>query len=102
MTRYQRRPDRINAVRLTAQGAIPVDAAGLVWIRRLVADKRIQAVGDQSLWIKCSESYSIVAYPGQWIVEHDNDTLGVVNDEAFREHYVALSAAEMEAESEEA
>ncbi len=94
--RYRRKPDLVQAVRLTAEGNVPIMHADTHWIKIAVADKRLQH-GLQGGWFAGHAGTLQAAYPGDWLVHHDADRrVEVVGDEAFRARFEAIPFAEDE------
>lgn len=83
-TVYQRKPVRVHALRLDDHGNISIWNAEDGWLKRLIAEKRLQR-GDPTWFIRQGTSYFAAAYPGDWVVLEDaTDTVRVMRDEDFR------------------
>lgn len=95
---YRRKPQVVHAVRMTAEGNIPITHAGTWWMRQAARDRRIVWANGQ--WLAyMGENHRRVAYPGDWLVFIDKDLNAVVMTDAdFR----ALFEAHVEEEEEDA
>lgn len=93
--RYRRKPDIVQAVRLTAEGNVPIMHATAHWIKAAIADKRLVHT-ERGWWAKIDD-HSRAAYPGDWLVLHENDQrVRVMTDEMFRDRYETVPFAEDE------
>ncbi len=93
--RYRRKPDLVQAVRLTAEGNVPITHADADWIKRALADKRLQWTGTQ-YFVNVGSIYATAAYPGDWLTLHDDGRLEALTDGRFREMYEAIPFEEDE------
>lgn len=86
-TYYQRKPDPVTAVRLTAQGAIPVGHAGMAWIVRARAEGQLTAGPMGGLFVSGGNG-TRAAYGGDWVLRHETDgTMDVLPHERFEALY---------------
>jgi len=94
---YRRKPQIVHAVRLTAEGNIPVTHTGAAFVRRAIAERRIVWANGQ--WLAyMGENHRRFAYPGDWLVFTGKElNARVMTDADFR----ALFDAYIEAEEEE-
>lgn len=93
---YQRKPQIVHAVRLTAQGYIPVTHVGTWWVRQAERDRRIVWANGQ--WLAyMGENRRRFAYPGDWLVFTGKEShASVMTDEDFRALFDAYAEAEEE------
>lgn len=86
-----RSADRVHAVRLTAEGNIPITHGEDAWLRRLLADGRLR-YADPGFYVSTYGSASRnYAAPQEWIAWHDrSDVAEAMSDAVFRERYEVL------------
>lgn len=86
---FQRKPDRVRAFRLTAEGNVPVTYAEEPWLKAAIAERRLTR-GPEGGWFVRQEPagnsvWTSGVYPGDWLVRHDSDgRLEAMTDERFR------------------
>lgn len=93
---YRRKPETVHAVRLTAEGNVPITHADAGWVKAAVADKRLKYAPD-GYWFANTGVNLQAAYPGDWLVLDDGTgKVSVWGDERFRAGYEAIPFAEGE------
>lgn len=102
--RYRRKPDIVQAVRLTPEGLVPIGQADMPWIKAAKADGRLthenKFLSPPSVhqgWFANTGVALQAAYGGDWLVLHDaTRQVEVLRDEVFRGRYEAIPFAEDE------
>jgi hypothetical protein len=95
LERYRRKPDIIHAVRLTADGNVPIMHADTDWIKKARTDGRLSH--SPGGWFANTGIALQAAYGGDWLVLHDaTAAVEVLRDDEFRARYEAIPFAEDE------
>lgn len=93
--RYRRKPDIVQALRLTAEGNVPIMHATAVWLAPAIARQALRH--SDAGWFANTGNSLQAAYPGDWLVHHDADgRVEVLTDESFRARFETIPFAEDE------